>query len=153
MDFGQDPNVAAIGDEYMLGKALLVAPVTEQGATSRRVYLPAGTDWYDWWTNQKLAGGQWITAAAPIDRLPLYVRAGSIVPLGAQVPSTMTRQPLEQIRVYPGADATAALYDDDGVTTKPGRTATLRWNEATRRLSADGALPTGQDVTTLLKVM
>jgi len=153
MDFGGDPNVATIGDEYMLGHAFLVAPVTEQGATSRRVYLPAGADWYDWWTNAKLAGGQWITAAAPIDRLPLYVRAGSIVSIGAQIPSTMSQQPLTEIRVYPGADATAALYDDDGVSTKPGRAATLRWNDATRHLSADGPLPTGQDAAKLVKLM
>ncbi|UAK23045.1 glycoside hydrolase family 31 protein [Sphingomonas nostoxanthinifaciens] len=153
MDFPKDPAVATIGDEYMLGRAFLVAPVTEQGATSRRVYLPAGCDWYDWWTNQRLPGGQWITAAAPIDRIPLYVRAGSIVPLGAQVPNTMTHQPIAEIRVYPGANASMTLYDDDGVSTKAGKSATLRWDDAGRRLSASGALPTGQDPAKLMKVM
>ena len=153
MDFPNDPAVATIGDQYMLGRAFLVAPVTDQGATSRRVYLPAGSDWYDWWTNAKLPGGQWITAPAPIDRIPLYVRAGSIVPLGAPIASTETRQPLQEIRVYPGRDAATTLFDDDGVTTKPGREATLRWDEATHRLSATGALPTGQNPATLLKVI
>jgi len=156
MDFPNDSKVSTIGDEYMLGSALLVAPVTDQGATSRQVYLPAGADWYDFWTNQKVAGGQWITAAAPIDKIPVYVRAGSILPIGAQVPSTATRQALESIRVYPGADATFTLYDDDGTTNayrKGGATATLRWDERAGRLSASGRLPTGQDVAALTKVI
>lgn len=153
MDFPQDPAVANIGDEYMFGPAFLVAPVTEQGATSRRVYLPAGSDWYDWWTNQRLTGGQWIIAEAPIDRLPLYVRAGSIVPMGEQVPSTATHQPLKEIRVYPGADARFTLFDDDGVTTRAGRAATLIWDDKARRISASGPLPTGQNPATVLKVM
>ena len=66
----------------MYGPAFLVAPVTEQGATQRTVYLPAGCDWYNYWTNERLHGGQTIVADAPIDTLPLFVRAGSIVPLG-----------------------------------------------------------------------
>ena len=77
MDFGDDPKVADIGDEYMFGPALLVAPVVEQGSTTRQVYLPAGTDWYNFWTNEKVHGGQTITVSAPIDTLPLFVRAGS----------------------------------------------------------------------------
>ena len=88
MDFPDDPNVAGMGDEYMFGPAFLVAPVTEQGATSRSVYLPAGADWYNYWTNQRLRGGQTIKVDAPIDTLPLFVRAGSIVPLGEPVQST-----------------------------------------------------------------
>lgn len=153
MDFPNDPEVADLGDEYMFGPAFLVAPVTEQGQTSRRVYLPAGSDWYDWWTNTRIAGGRWITAAAPIDRIPLYVRAGSIVPLGVQVPSTMTSQPLQEIRVYPGGDAKFTLYDDDGVSKRPGRTATLAWDEATHRLTASNALPTGQALAKLVRIV
>ena len=72
----------------MFGPAFLVAPVTEQGATSREVYLPAGADWYNYWTNERFKGGQTITVAAPIDTLPLFVRAGSIIPLGAAIEST-----------------------------------------------------------------
>ncbi|SOB79640.1 alpha-D-xyloside xylohydrolase [Sphingomonas guangdongensis] len=158
MDFPADPTVATIGDQYMFGPALLVAPVTEQGVTSRQVYLPAGADWYDYWTEQRYPGGQSITAAAPIDRIPLYVRAGSILPLGAAVPSTATRQPLESIRVYPGRDATFTLYDDDGVSNgyargKDGRTAVLRWDDTARRLSANGTLPTGQRVDALVRIV
>ena len=88
MDFPSDPNVADIPDEYMFGPAFLVAPVTEQGATHRTVYLPAGCDWYNYWTNERIKGGQTIIANAPIDTIPLFVRAGSIIPLGSPVEST-----------------------------------------------------------------
>ena len=136
MDFPNDATAKTLGDEYMVGPAFLVAPVTEQGATERRVWLPAGTDWYDWWTDKRYAGGQWIVAPAPISRIPLFVRAGSIVPIGAPVPSTATAQPLERIRVFPGRDAHFTLYDDDGTTNAyrkgGGRTATLLWDDRTR---------------------
>jgi len=78
MDFPGDPNVPAIGDEYLSGPALVVASVTDQGATSRTVCLPSGADWYNYWTNERYKGGQTITASAPIDTVPLFVRAGSI---------------------------------------------------------------------------
>jgi alpha-D-xyloside xylohydrolase len=157
MDFPNDPAVADMGDEYMFGPAFLVAPVTEQGRTSRQVYLPAGADWYDYWTNQRFTGGQTVTANAPIDKIPLFVRAGSIIPMGVQVPSTATAQALESIRVYPGADASFALYDDDGVTnayqTKGGRKAMLRWDDKTARLTASGKLPTGQNAASLVQIV
>jgi alpha-D-xyloside xylohydrolase len=154
MDFPNDPKVSDMGDEYMFGPAFLVAPVTDQGATSRSVYLPAGTDWYDYWTNERHTGGQTITAAAPIDKIPLFVRAGSIIPMGVQVPSTATRQKLDSIRVYPGRSTSFTLYDDDGVSTrKTGTSAVLRWDDGTKRLTASGKLPTGQDAATLVKVM
>ncbi|HEY0682037.1 MAG TPA: TIM-barrel domain-containing protein [Steroidobacter sp.] len=85
MDFPHDPKVFAIGDQYMFGPEFLVAPVTEQGRESREVYLPSGSDWFNYWTNEKLAGGQTVTVAAPIDVIPLFVRAGSIVPLGVDI--------------------------------------------------------------------
>ena len=157
MDFPDDAVAKTLGDEYMMGPAFLVAPVTDQGATARRVYLPAGTDWYDWWTDQRYPGGQWIDAPAPIDHLPLFVRAGSIVPMGAQVPSTATAQPLDRIRVFPGRDARFTLYDDDGTTNAyrkgGGRSATLIWDEASGRLSAGGPLPTGQSLASLVKIV
>jgi len=157
MDFPNDPNVVDLNDEYMFGPAFLVAPVTEQGATSRKVYLPAGSDWYDWWTNRKIAGGQWIDAAAPIDRIPLFVRAGSIVPLGAPIQNTATKQVLSEIRVFPGRNASFTLYDDDGVTNAykkgGGKSATLRWDEAAKKLTASAALPTSQTPAPLVKVV
>jgi alpha-D-xyloside xylohydrolase len=116
MDFPLDARVANIGDEYMFGPALLVAPVTEQGATSRSVYLPDGTDWYNFWTNERLHGGQTIIVSAPIDTIPLFVRAGSILPLGEPVESTNEQQKIAKLRVYPGADGDFTLYQDDGTT-------------------------------------
>jgi alpha-D-xyloside xylohydrolase len=116
MDFGDDPKVANIGDEYMFGPALLVAPVTDQGMTSRTVYLPAGTNWYNFWTNEQIKGGQTITADAPIDRIPLFVKAGSIIPMGTVVESTNEVQKIAKLKVYPGADGVFDLYTDDGKT-------------------------------------
>ena len=98
MDFPNDPQAATIGDQYMFGPAFLVAPILDQGVTHRRVYLPAGSDWYDWYSNEKHAGGQWIDAAAPIERMPLFVRAGSIVPFG---PELLTE--LADVQVYRAA--------------------------------------------------
>ncbi len=143
MDFPGDPNVADIRDEYMFGPAFLVAPVTEQGATSRKVYLPAGCDWYNYWTNARIKGGQTITANAPIDTIPLFVRAGSIVPLGAPVLSTHKVQAIATVRVYPGADADFTLYSDDGITysyeKSGGATTKLHWDDAKHQFTHTGA--------------
>jgi alpha-D-xyloside xylohydrolase len=150
LDFPNDPKVADLRDEYMFGPAFLVAPVTEQGATGREVYLPAGADWYDYWTNERFKGGQTITAQAPIDTLPLFVRAGSIVPLGAAVESTHQVQAVEKVRVYPGADVSFTLFSDDGMTYAyekgAGSVTKLHWNEAAHKLTHDGAAAwTGPD--------
>ncbi|HTQ55666.1 MAG TPA: glycoside hydrolase family 31 protein [Bryobacteraceae bacterium] len=141
MDFPNDPRVADIRDEYMFGPAFLVAPVTEQGATTRTVYLPAGADWYNYWTNERARGGQAIVVPAPIDRLPLFVRAGSIVPLGEPALSTNEKQKLARLRVYAGADADFTLYDDDGQTyayESGAATVThLHWDDSAHRISPD----------------
>jgi alpha-D-xyloside xylohydrolase len=143
MDFPGDPNVADIRDEYMFGPAFLVAPVTEQGATQRSVYLPAGCEWYNYWTNERIRGGQAIIANAPIDTIPLFVRAGSIIPLGSAVESTAQKQAIASVRVYPGADASFTLFSDDGNTYsyEKGLSSITRlyWDEATRELKHDGA--------------
>jgi len=142
MDFPQDPNVADIGTEYMFGPAFLVAPVTEQGQTEKDVYLPAGSDWYNFWTKEKLAGGRWVKVAAPIDQIPVFVKAGSIVPIGADIQSTATKQAIAEIQVYPGKDGEFSLYDDDGVSydyEKGKSTLTrLRWNDGNGKLTASG---------------
>ncbi|MGA2570938.1 MAG: TIM-barrel domain-containing protein [Terracidiphilus sp.] len=143
LDFPGDPQVADLRDEYMFGPAFLVAPVTDQGATARPVYLPAGSDWYNYWTNERFHGGRTITVSAPIDTLPLFVRAGSIVPIGAAVLSTHEKQAIEKVRVYPGADASFTLFSDDGMTyayeTGAGSVTTLVWNDATGKLTQTGA--------------
>ncbi len=157
MDFPGDPAVANIGDEYMFGPAFLVAPVTDQGVTSRKVYLPAGTDWYDWWSNARLHGGQTVTAAAPIGTLPLFVRAGAIVPMGQPVQSTAEHQKLAAVKVYAGADGDFALYDDDGKTYAyehgGGVTTHLHWDDAAGRLSLSGAPSPDGDPQRLLQVI
>jgi alpha-D-xyloside xylohydrolase len=150
LDFPDDPKVADLRDEYMFGPAFLVAPVTEQGATSREVYLPAGADWYNYWTNEKLKGGQTVKVDAPIDTLPLFVRAGSIIPFGAAVQSTHDKQSIAQVRVYPGADAAFTLFSDDGTTyayeTGAGSITHLKWDDASQKLNHDGAAAwTGPD--------
>jgi alpha-D-xyloside xylohydrolase len=143
MDFPDDPKAADIPDEYMYGPAFLVAPVTEQGATHRTVYLPAGGDWYNYWTNDRLHGGQTITVDAPIDTLPLFVRAGSIVPLGSEVLSASLPQAVESVRVYPGANGSFTLFQDDGNTYSyekgAGSSTRLTWDDAAHQLKHEGA--------------
>lgn len=115
MDFPADPAVRDINDQYLFGPSLLVAPVTTFGATSRKVYLPAGTTWLDYYTGQRLQGGQTIDAPAPLARIPLYVRAGAIVPTGP-VQQYVDEQPDAPLTVvvYTGADGRFSLYEDDG---------------------------------------
>ncbi len=142
MDFPADEKVFALNDEYMFGPAFLVAPITSQGTTQRTVYLPAGTDWYDYWTNQRYHGGQTITADAPIETLPLYVRAGSILPLGSAIENTEQPQTISELRVYQGADGEFALYNDDGHTYAYEKgefeLADLRYSDASKSFSISG---------------
>jgi alpha-glucosidase (family GH31 glycosyl hydrolase) len=145
MDFPADPNVLHLNDEYMFGPAFLVAPVTSQGTTSRTVYLPAGTDWYDFWTNQRYTGRQNVTAAAPIDELPLFVRAGSILPLGEDIENTTQPQKIVEVRVYPGADGETTVYSDDGHTydyeSGQSQTAVLHYDDKSRTVQSSGSSP------------
>ena len=141
----------------MFGPAFLVAPVVEQGATSRKVYLPAGCDWYDYWTNKRLKGGQTITASAPIDIIPLFVRAGSIVPLGSAVQSTQESQAIASVRVYPGANADFTLFSDDGTTYSyekgAGSITKLHWDEATDQLKHEGAAAWSEPDTKIVDIV
>jgi alpha-D-xyloside xylohydrolase len=143
MDFPNDPKVTDLRDEYMFGPAFLVAPITDQGATSREVYLPEGSDWYNYWTNERLKGGQTITVKAPIDTLPLFVRAGSIVPVGKVIESTNQPQAITKLRIYPGANANFTLYDDDGKTyayeNGVSKISNLHWDDATQKLNYTGS--------------
>jgi alpha-D-xyloside xylohydrolase len=117
MDFPADRKAWNVDDEYMFGPALLVAPVTEFKARSRDVYLPAGAIWYDFYSGRAHRGGQTIKAAAPYERMPLFVRARSIVPIGPVVQHTGEGRgaPLT-LTVYVGADGSFDLYEDDGVS-------------------------------------
>ncbi|MGA9564314.1 MAG: TIM-barrel domain-containing protein [Candidatus Korobacteraceae bacterium] len=140
MDFPADRKALDIADEFMFGPALLVNPVTETAATSRSVYLPAGTIWFDLWTGASLKGGQTIAAAAPLETVPLYVRAGSIVPMGPELQYTGEKpvEPIE-LRIYRGADGAFTFYEDDGATYdyEKGIHATIAftWNDLANTLS------------------
>jgi alpha-glucosidase (family GH31 glycosyl hydrolase) len=114
LHYPDDPAAVARGDEYLWGRDLLVAPVVEQGATSRQLYLPRGA-WFDFWTGERHEGGREITRTVDLETTPLYVRAGSILPLGPvkQYTAEQVHEPLT-VSIYPGADASFLLYEDDG---------------------------------------
>jgi len=115
LDFRNDPKTYNVPDQYMFGPAILVSPVTAAGATTRPVYLPADNVWFDFWTGKSIPGGQTIAALAPIQTIPLFVRAGSIIPLGPPTESAMGKEadPIE-LRIYPGKDGAFNLYEDEG---------------------------------------
>ena len=139
MDFAADRRVVNVGDQFMFGPAILVNPVTEQGATRRHMYLP-NVKWYDFWTGASQTGGEFIDAAAPLDRLPLYVRAGSIVPIGPALQYAMEKlADALELRVYPGASGDFTLYEDenDNYDYEKGQYAVipLHWDDAAHKLT------------------
>ncbi len=151
MDFTNDKNTWDINDQYMFGKSLLVCPVTEMMYSpdkkadfttikSRELYLPAGTDWIDFWTGEKLKGGQKVSKASPIDIMPLYVKAGAILPIGPKV-QYATEKPWDnlEIRVYEGANGEFTLYEDenDNYNYENGAfsTITFNWDNAKKALT------------------
>jgi alpha-D-xyloside xylohydrolase len=142
MDFQNDAAARGIVDEYMFGPAFLVAPVTTYKARSRPVYLPRTgvRGWYDFWTGTRIASGQIIDAAAPYDSLPLFVRAGSIIPFGPELQYT-GEKPADPITlyVYAGANGAFALYEDDGLTYGYEKDAftriPIRWDDAAKTLT------------------
>ncbi|MGN6637997.1 MAG: glycoside hydrolase family 31 protein [Mucilaginibacter sp.] len=138
-DFRNDPQVYSIPDQYMFGPAFMVNPVTDQGAQTRKVYLPK-TTWYNFWTGEKLKGGQTIDASAPINIMPLYVKAGSIIPMGAEVEyATQKKNKPVELRIYPGANGKFTIYEDenDNYNYEKGNyaTYTLTWNDKQHTLS------------------
>jgi alpha-D-xyloside xylohydrolase len=140
MDFAGDRKTWDIDDEYLFGPAFLVAPVTEFKARSRKVYLPAGSSWYDFYTGRSVNGGQTIDAASPYERMPLFVRAGSIVPTGPEIQHTgnNSHSPLT-LNVYTGADGSFSLYEDDGVSRQylHGQYSRIpmKWDQRSRTLA------------------
>ncbi len=114
LEFPSDPRARGIADQFLFGSALLINPVTTAGATQRSLYLPAGHDWIDFWTGKKIRGDQTVTADAPIDRIPIYAKAGSIIPFGPAVQSASAMADPIDIRIYPGADGDFTLYEDEG---------------------------------------
>jgi alpha-D-xyloside xylohydrolase len=116
MDFRNDAKAREIDDQYMFGPSLMVSPVTQYKSRSRSVYLPQSAGWYDWWTGKMFTGGQTIVAPAPYESMPLYVKAGSLIPVGPELQYT-AEHPADPITlyVYAGADGAFTLYEDEGV--------------------------------------
>jgi len=159
MDFANDRKVLDINDQYMFGKSFLVSPVTESMYSKKvvngkdttyvadfsktkdeEVYLPKGSDWVDFWTGEKYDGGQTVNKNTPIDIIPLYVRAGSILPIGPKVQyATEKNWDDLEIRVYPGADGKFVLYEDenDNYDYEKGKysTITFTWNDSKKELT------------------
>jgi alpha-glucosidase (family GH31 glycosyl hydrolase) len=139
LHYPDDPAAVGRGDEYLWGRDLLVAPVVEKGATSRRVYLPRGT-WFDFWTEERVDGSREIDRAVDLETMPLYARAGAIIPMGPvkQFTSEVVAAPLS-VTVYPGSDGSFELFEDDGMSFEYRRGAwmglSFKWSDAARRLS------------------
>jgi len=139
MDWRLDPKVREIGDQFMFGPSILVNPVTKENVTRRAVYLP-DTAWYNFWTGEPIKGGQEIEAEAPLDHLPLYIRAGSILPMGPEIEYADEKPagPIE-LRIYTGADGKFDLYSDEGdnydYETGAHAAIPITWSEATRTLT------------------
>jgi alpha-D-xyloside xylohydrolase len=159
MDFSGDKEALNINDQYMFGKSLLVCPVTRpmyskisiygndtnniedfSKIKDEEVYLPKGSDWYDFWSGKQYNGGQTLNKKTPIDIIPLYVRAGSILPIGPKVQyATEKKWDDLEIRVYPGADGEFTLYEDenDNYNYEKGlySTTEFKWDDATNTLN------------------
>src|SRR5581483_5625887 len=139
LHYPQDAVAVARGDEYLWGRDILVAPVTEKGATTRRLYLPRGS-WFDFWTEMQQEGGREITREVDLATMPLYIRSGIILPLAPvrQYTGEPTNEPLS-LTVYPGADGAFTLYEDDGASFDYRRGEWMKmqivWNNARRTLS------------------
>jgi alpha-glucosidase/alpha-D-xyloside xylohydrolase len=146
LHYPDDPVAVTRCDEYLYGRDILVAPVVTKGATSRKLYLPHGV-WFDFWTNTKHDGGQELTRDVDLETLPLYVRAGAIVPTGPlkQFTGEHVDGPLT-FTIYPSGDGKSSLYEDDGESFNFRSGAFMRmelqWNDRSRRLAlklADGS--------------
>jgi len=139
LHYPDDPVARSRGDEYLWGRDVLVAPVTEPSASSRKLYLPRGT-WFDFWTEERVEGGREIERPVDLATMPIYLRAGAILPLGPI--KQYTDEPVEgplTLAVYPGADGASTLYEDDGKTFDYRRGAWMRlsmtWRARDRRLT------------------
>ena len=148
MDFRDDTLALNQDFEFMFGKGILVSPITEPKINKWNVYLPKSVEWYDFWTGEYVNGGQTIKTEAPIDKIPLFVKAGSIIPIGTKIQyATEKSDPLE-IRIYPGADGEFTLYEDenDNYNYEKGiySTITFSWDDSEKILTIsdrEGSFP------------
>ncbi len=147
LHYPEDTTVRGMGDQYLWGRDLLIAPVFEKGAKSRSIYLPAG-DWYDWWTNEKKKGGQTISREVDLSTMPLYVRAGAIIPFDPirQYTGEMVQEPTT-LKIYTGANGDYTLYEDDGTSQDylNGRSTQthLVWDDKVKKLTLEPATHSG----------
>jgi len=137
MDFNGDTAAVNCKFQYMFGKSILTAPITAPNVTEWNVYLPKSAGWYNFWTGKYFKGGQTVKTDAPLDKLPLYVKAGSIIPMGKIIQSTGEKAAdTLEIRVFKGADARFELYEDEGdnYNYEKGKYTTIsfNWNEKTQ---------------------
>jgi alpha-glucosidase len=139
MEFPDDAKLADLSDQWLMGSGLMAAPVMQEGATSRSIYLPKDK-WFPFEGTAAVDGGQTLNVNAKLDEIPVYVRAGTILPLGPVVQNTaaMPGGPLD-MQIYPGKDATFTLVEDDGESVQylkgSFRKTTFTWNDSTRELS------------------
>jgi alpha-D-xyloside xylohydrolase len=137
--YPNDSSLREVSDQFIFGDSLLVSPVTTPKATSRTVILPGADNWMDFWTGRAYSGGQTIQAEAPLDRIPIFVKEGSIVPVGPAVQSTAEAEDPIEIRIYRGRDADFLLYEDagDGYAYEQGARATipLHWDDRRNMLT------------------
>jgi alpha-glucosidase/alpha-D-xyloside xylohydrolase len=139
LHYSDDPVAVARGDEYLFGRDILVAPVVERGAIARSLYLPRGT-WYDFWTSERVQGGREIVRKVDLATIPLYIRAGAILPTGPirQYTAEAVDGPLT-LTVYPGEDGALSVYEDDGTTFNFRKGDFMRinalWDDAERHLA------------------
>ena len=147
LHYPDDVKARGLATQFLWGRDLLVAPVFTKGAASRDVYLPTG-EWYDWWTNERAGGGRTIARAVDLATMPIYVRAGAIVPVDPvrQYTAEDVTEPTT-LRIYTGADGRFTLYDDDGISQAylkgSGSWIRLTWNDRAQRLTIEPGAPTG----------
>jgi alpha-D-xyloside xylohydrolase len=140
MDFGQDPEVKSIADQFMFGPSFLVSPVYQFKARTRALYLPAGSSWYDFETFKKYDGGQRVTVNAPLEALPLFVKSGSIIPVGPEVQYAEEKTDNTiSLYVFPGENGSFTIYEDENTNYnyEKGEYATidLKYDDAAHTLT------------------
>jgi alpha-glucosidase (family GH31 glycosyl hydrolase) len=147
LHYPNDEQCKKSGDQYLWGRDLLIAPVYEKGATTRSIYLPKG-DWYDWWTNEKQSGNKTIRRNVDLSVMPIYVRAGAIIPIDPirQYTSEKINEPTT-LKVFSGENGHFILYDDDGISQDylihKGSWIAVTWNEKKRELTIAPGAPKG----------
>ena len=148
LHYPDDEKAKGMGSQYLWGRDLLIAPVFEKAAASREVYLPKG-DWYDWWTNKKESGGQSVIRSVDLSTMPIYVRAGAVIPVDPirQYTNEAVNEPTT-LKIYQGANGLYTLYEDDGISQdylkKKGTWTNITWNDKEKKLTIQpGGAPAG----------